>query len=250
LSLVFMLSVAALTGVVNDVSDPLAAGLFVAGAVWWLEERDGLAVVALAACVLAREAYAIPVAVVCAAELARRRRAGLIWLAPLGLWAAWQVYLQLALAASPTYGAHKPSIVPFVGAIRRARTILREDAVEVAHWELLFIGVVLAAWVVLAVNSAGVVRWAAVRRLLPSRASLMPVVAFAAGVLTAFYTPYLWTYARDYTRLSTALAGVLVLTYALRPSRAVLVLLAAIVALTLTNPIVALLPTDHGPSVG
>jgi hypothetical protein len=250
LSLIFMLSVASITGVVNDVSDPFAAGLFVAGMVWWMEERHRLAVLALAGCVLAREVYMIPVALICTTELARRRRSGLIWLAPLALWAAWQAYLRLALAASPTFGAHKPSLVPFVGAVRRAKTVLQQDAVEVAHWELLFIGVVLLSWLLFAVYSAGVLRDGLIERRLPSRTALMPLVGLAAGFLTAFYTPYLWMYARDYTRQSTALAGVLVLTYVLRPRREPLALLVALVALTLTNPIVALLPTDHGPSVG
>lgn len=250
LALVFVLSVMAITGVVNDVSDPLAAGLFVAATVWWLEERTRLAIIALTACLLAREVYVIPAAVICATELARRRRAGVAWLVPIGLWAAWQVYLRLALAASPTADAHTPSPVPLLGAARKVKDVLRADAVEVAQWELLVIGVILLSWLLFAGDSVAVVRRTWARRRLPTREALVPVVAFAAGVLTPFYTVYLWTYARDYTRQSTALAGMLVLTYAVRPRWAPLALLVAIVALTLTNPIVALSPTDHGPSVG
>ena len=87
LSLVYMLSLGVSVGVVFDLADPLAASLFVAGVVWWLEGRTAPAVVVLAACLLARETYVIPVFAIAALELLRSRRQGLVWLAPLLVWA-------------------------------------------------------------------------------------------------------------------------------------------------------------------
>ncbi len=125
-ALAFPVSIGVLVGVFNDVSDPLAAGLFLMGVLWWLDRRTAAAVIALSACLLARELYLLPVAALAAAELYRSRRAGLPWLIPLAVFGAWQVYLRLAFAASPTEGSHGPSPVPLRGwSRRRARCCAR-----------------------------------------------------------------------------------------------------------------------------
>ena len=74
-ALAFPVSIGVLVGVFNDVSDPLAAGLFLMGVLWWLDRRTAAAVIALSACLLARELYLLPVAALAAAELYRSRRA-------------------------------------------------------------------------------------------------------------------------------------------------------------------------------
>ena len=59
LSLVYMLSLGVMAGVVNDLADPLAASLFVAGVIWWVEERP-TAVQPFLARWSAREEFPVP----------------------------------------------------------------------------------------------------------------------------------------------------------------------------------------------
>jgi hypothetical protein len=114
-ALAFPTSIGVLIGVFNDLSDPLAASLFVAGVVWWLDDRTRPALVALTGCLLARELYSIPVLVIGLVEVVRGGRRGLVWLLPTALLGVWQVVLRLMLTGSPTDDAHKPSIVPLRG---------------------------------------------------------------------------------------------------------------------------------------
>ena len=246
IAVVFALSIGMVVGVVNDLSDPLAAALFVAGLVWWLERRTVPAVVVLAACLLARETYLLPVALICLSELVRTRgRGALPWLIPLGVFGVWQLYLRLALTGSPTAGAAKPSIVPLLGAARKVREVLREDVLGAANWELLFIGLLLAIVAFFAVRSAEVTRAVLRTRSWPSREQLMPVVALATLVLVPFLTLELWRNTLSYTRYGAPAAGLLLLAYAIRHDRWSGGLLLSVAALSLTNPVVPLLPNKQ-----
>jgi hypothetical protein len=250
LSLVYMLSLGVLAGVVNDLADPLAASLFVAATVWWLEDRQWPAILALSGCLLARELYLIPVAAVVALELLRRRRRGLQWLIPLGVYAVWQVYLRAALA-SPLVpdDAARPSPIPLLGAARKVHAVLTRDYVGAANWEVLFVGLVLAIALYFVVRSAGVLDWVRRHRTIPSRETLLPLVALASVVTVPFLTKELWNYIPSYSRYTAPAAGMLVLLYAVSRERALRALMLALVILTVTNPVVAMLPIGNGVSV-
>jgi hypothetical protein len=246
LSLVYMLSLGVAVGVVFDLGDTLAAALFVAGVVWWLEGRTWPAVAVLAACLLARETYVIPVAAIALLELLRSRRQGLVWVVPLLVWAAWQLYLRVALAAPVTPPSiDRPSAVPLVGAARKVKEVLQHDWLGPANWELLFVGLLLLIPLYFLVRSVGPVGRAWRERGLPSREQLLPVVALASVVTVPFLNVDLWGYIPSYARYSAPAAGMLVLVYAVRRDRPARLLMIALVALTLTNPVVALLPTSH-----
>jgi hypothetical protein len=248
-SLVFMLSLGVQVGVVDDLSDPLAAGLFVVGLVWWLEGRTASAVIALSACLLAREVYLVPVALICLCELVRRGQQAWPWLAPLLVWGIWQVYLRLTLAASPTTGAHDPSPLPLLGVARKLKLVLNEDPWGTANWEIAFIGLLLIIWLVFFARSMGVLgRLTRRRRVLNHE--LLPLVALAAVVFVPFLTLYLWSDIPSYSRYSAPVAGLIVLAYAVRPDRVLLGLMLALVALSLTSPIIGMLPTSNGPVGG
>jgi hypothetical protein len=250
LSLVYVLSLGVIAGVVNDVADPLAASLFVAGVIWWLEERPVAAIVALTACLLARELYLIPVASVIVLELARRRTRGIAWLVPLAVFAAWQVYLRLALASpvEPKEAA-RPSAIPLLGAARKIHAVLSSDYVGAANWELLFVVLLLLMALYFTVRSVAVVDSARRSRALPSREALLPVVALASVATVPFLTKELWNYIPSYARYGAPAAGMLVLLYAITRARALRLLMAGLMVLTLTNPVVALLPVANQPSV-
>jgi hypothetical protein len=248
LSLVYMLSIGVSAGVVFDLADPLAASLFVAGVVWWLEDEPLPAIAALTACLLARELYVIPVAVVVALELLRHRR--LAWLLPLVVFGAWQIYLRLALASPVTpEEAERPSVVPLLGAYRKLREVLERDWLGAANWEVLFVLLLLLMPALFLVRSAGPVAEALRSRALPSRERLLPVVALASVATVPFLTVALWGYIPSYARYSAPAAGMLVLLYAVTRDRAARYLMVALMALTLTNPIVALFPISHGTAV-
>ena len=173
LALAFALSIGMVIGVVNDLSDPLAASLFVAGLIWWLDGRTAPAVVALAACLLARETFILPVALVCVSEALRTRgRAAFPWLFPLAVFGIWQLYIRLALAGSPTEGSEKHMIVPLLGAARKVREVLCKDITGTANWELLFVGFLLATVGFFAVRSVEPVRMALRTRRWPPRERL------------------------------------------------------------------------------
>jgi hypothetical protein len=250
LSLVFMLSLGVTVGFVFDVADPLAASLFVAGVVWWLDDRRGPAIAALTACLLARELYLIPVATVVALELLRHRHRAPEWLIPLAVFGAWQAYLRLALA-SPVMPdeAARPSPVPLLGAARKVREVLSSDWLGAANWELMFVGLLLAIPLYFLVRSALVAVRAGRSRLLPDREQLLPIVALASVATVPFMTVELWGYIPSYARYGAPAAGMLVLLYALTRDRAARLLMIALMALTLTNPEVALLPIDHPAQV-
>jgi hypothetical protein len=247
IALAFALSLGVVVGVVNDLSDPLAAALFVLGVAWWLDERTWPAVAALAACILARELYVLPVAVIAAVELLRRRRGALPWLVPLAVLALWQLYLRVALTGSPTDDVNKPSAVPLRGAVQKAREVLRQDVLGAAHWELACVGVLLAVWLAFAV--AGVRPLATLLRdRRPAEATparMLPLVALASVLLLPFLSLELWRNIPSYSRYAAPAAGMLVLAYALRRTWWSTALLAAIAALTLTNPVVALVPSHQ-----
>jgi hypothetical protein len=250
LSLVYMLSIGVSVGVVFDLADPLAASLFVAGVVWWLEGKPWAAIAALTACLLARELYLIPVLVIVGLELARHRRYALQWLIPLAVFGAWQVYLRLALASPVTPDtAERPSIVPLLGAYRKLREVLESDWLGAANWEVLFVGLLLLIPALFLVRSAGTVAEGLRSRSLPPRDRLLPVVALASVVTVPFLTVALWGYIPSYARYSAPAAGMLVLLYAVTRDRAARYLMIGLMALTLTNPVVALFPISHGTAV-
>jgi hypothetical protein len=250
LSLVYMLSLGVLAGFANDLSDPLAASLFVAAVIWWVEERPAAAIAALTACLLTRELYLIPVASVIALELVRRRQRGLAWLIPLGVFAAWQVYLRVALA-SPVVPdvAARPSPIPLLGAARKVHAVLKSDYVGAANWEVLFVALLLLLAVYFAVRSLRVLDWARHARKLPDRERLLPLVALASVATVPFLTKELWNYIPSYARYGAPAAGMLVLLYAVARDRPARWLMLALMVLTLTNPVVALLPISNAPSV-
>jgi hypothetical protein len=250
LSLVYMLSLGVMAGFANDLADPLAASLFVAAVIWWLEERPALAIAALTACLLARELYLIPVASVVVLELVRRRGRGAPWLIPLAVYGAWQIYLRVALA-SPVVPdvAARPSPIPLLGAARKVNAVLKSDYVGAANWELLFVALLLLFALYFAVRSLRVLDWARRARALPDREKLLPLVALASVATVPFLTKELWNYIPSYARYGAPAAGMVVLLYAVSRDRAARLLMLALMVLTLTNPVVALLPISNQPSV-
>jgi hypothetical protein len=246
LALVYMLSLGVAVGFRYDVADPLAASLFVAGVVWWLEDKRGLAIAALTGCLLARELYLIPVAALVALELLRHRGRAPAWLIPLAVFGAWQAYLRLALASSVTPdGAARPSPVPLLGAARKLRDVLQMDWLGPANWEVLFIGLMLVIPVYFLVRSLAVADRARRERRLPDREQLLPVVALASVVTVPFLTVDLWGYIPSYARYGAPAAGMLVLLYAVTRDRTARLLMVALMALTLTNPVLALFPISR-----
>jgi hypothetical protein len=250
LSLVFMTSFGVVVGVVNDLADPLAVSLFVAGVVWWLDRRVALAIAALTACLLARELYLIPVAAIVLLELVRERRRALPWLIPLAVFAAWQLYLRLALVGPVTpEEAAKPSIVPIWGAMRKVWQVIHEDWLGAANWEILFVGLLLLISFFFLWKSIDPIDRLRRTRELPAREQLLPVVAFASVLTVPFLTLELWGYIPSYARYSAPAAGMLVLIYGVSRDAAARWLMIALIGLTVTNPIVALLPYDHREAI-
>jgi hypothetical protein len=247
LSLVYMVSIGVLSGFVSDVSDPLAASLFLAGVIWWVDRRTALAVAALTACLLARETYLIPVAVVAGLELARRRRDAAAWVIPFAVWGAWQLYLGVVLATSVTSDSSKPSVVPLLGALRKVHEVVRHDVTGTANWEIAFVALVLLVTLYFLVKSLAVLQLGRRLRTMPTREELLPVVALASAVLIPFLTVALWGYVFSYVRYAAAVPGILVLVYARSRDREAQVLMTALVVMTLANPVIAFLPIAHGP---
>lgn len=250
LSLVFMVSFGVVVGVVNDLADPLAVSLFVAGTVWWLEERRWAAIAALSLCLLARELYLIPVASIVLLELVRDRRHAVPWLIPLAIFGAWQLYLRLALVAPVTpEEAARPSIVPIWGAMRKIKQVIHEDWLGAANWEVLFVSLLLLMPLFFLVRSLEVLDRARRARELPSRERLLPLVGLASVLTVPFLTLSLWGYIPSYARYGAPAAGMLVLVYAVTRDAAARWLMIGLMALTLTNPIVALLPFDNREAI-
>jgi hypothetical protein len=250
LSLVFMVSFGVVVGVVNDLADPLAVSLFVAGTVWWLEERRWAAIAALSLCLLARELYLIPVASIVLLELVRDRRRAVPWLIPLGIFGAWQLYLRLALVAPVTpEEAARPSIVPIWGAMRKIKQVIHEDWLGAANWEVLFVSLLLLMPLFFLVRSLEVLDRARRARELPSRERLLPLVGLASVLTVPFLTLSLWGYIPSYARYGAPAAGMLVLVYAVTRDAVARWLMIGLMALTLTNPIVALLPFDNREAI-
>ena len=218
--------------------------------VWWLEGRTALAVTALSACLLARELYLIPVAAVVLLELIRNRRRALPWLVPLAVFGAWQLYLRLALAAPVTpEEAARPSIVPLWGAMRKVWQVIHEDWLGAANWEVLFVTLLLLIPAFFLVKSIAVLNRARLTRALPTREQLLPLVGLASVLTVPFLTLELWGYIPSYARYSAPAAGMLVLVYAVSRDAAARLLMVALIALSVTNPVVALLPIDNRPAV-
>jgi hypothetical protein len=249
LALVYMVSLGVAVGVVTDLADPLAASLFIAGVVWWLDQRRGLAVAAFTACLLARELYVIPVAVIAVLEL-RHRRTALPWLVPLAVWGVWQIYLRLALAGPVTPDSvERPSIVPLLGAIRKVREVVRINWLGAANWEAVFVALLLLIPLFFLVRSLGVLDRARRLRRWPSREDLLPVVGLASVLTVPFLTVALWRYIPSYARYSAPAGGMLVLVYAVSRDVAARWLMVGLVAMTLTNPVMAVLPIAHTEAV-
>ena len=249
LSLVYMLSLGPVLGLLNDVSDPLAAGLLVAGVVWWTQDRAVLALAALTLVPFARETYLAPVAAIALIELLRWRRRALIWLLPLVSFGAWIAYVRLrSFAGDPERDISEPSIVPFAGAGKKIMSVLREDPVGTANWELLFVVVLLAVWAYFLVRSVPLLT--SVReRTWPSRAALSPLLAFLAVLLIPFLTEALWRNPLSYVRYGAPAGALLLLVYAHRRDRWAIGLALALFALSVANPLVGLLPTVQGPII-
>ena len=247
LSLVFMLSLGVMLGVFDDISDPLAVGLFTAGVVWWLERRSWAAILCFTACLMTREVYVVPVAFVCLAEVVRGRRRAIGWLAPLLIWGTWEIFLRLTFAASPSHGANRPSIVPLLGVERKLKLVLHQDPWGYADWEIGFILLVLTLWVVFFVRTVDAVAVARRTRRMAD-VELLKIVGLMSVFLMPFQPFALWQYMTGYTRYSAPVVSMLVLSYALRPSRALLGLSFVMLALTFTSPILSLAPTSIGPS--
>ncbi|MBN1527613.1 MAG: hypothetical protein JW895_01030 [Thermoleophilaceae bacterium] len=238
----FPLSMGVVVGVFNDVSDPIGAALFLMGVLWWLDRRTAAAVAALTACIFARELYVLPVAVLAVAELVRSRRAALPWLIPLAVFGAWQAYLRLAFAASPTEGSHGPSAVPIRGVIEKVRTVVREDLVGAANWELAFLAFVLICWAYFAVRAVASIR---AHGRAPTREQVFPLVGLGALFLFPFLTDELLANVPSYTRYAAAVGGLLVIAFGLWGDAMSRFLLVGSTGLLLFNPIVAVLPTRH-----
>jgi len=254
-SLLYMLSMGVVAGTVNDLADPLATSLFIAGVVLWLEDRTAPAVAALAATLLAKETFLLPIAVICGLELVRHRRAALAWTVPLAVWAAWQLYLRASIAKSPlSDDVARPGRIPFEGLARKVREVLQVDVVGAANWELMFLLMLLLVWASYLIYALRLVpelwrRRAWKRGAMPSREALLPVVASAALALIPFLSVYFWRYPLDYSRYSASCAGLLLLSWGLRRDRWALGLAIALFALSLVNPEIGLLPTRNGVTI-
>lgn len=250
LSLAYMLSLGTLAGVLNDLTNPLAVSLLVAGVIWWLDGRTVGPVVVFTAALLTRETFLVPVAAICLLELVRRRRHGLPWLIPVGAWAAWQLYLSLALEAS-VGGQHvaRPSPIPIVGSVRKIWDVLHDDIAGAANWEVMMVLALLAMFGLLVVRAVAAVRASFAARRVPSPEEALPIVGVAALALMPFLTNELWRNPLSYTRYAVAGTAVLLLLYAMRSDRAALLIVGVISLLTLVNPVISILPTSYGAMV-
>jgi hypothetical protein len=245
-SLVYMLSLGQMIGVVDDLSDPLAAGLFVAGVVWWLEEQEAPAIVAFTACLLARETYIVPVAIVCLVELVRRRRAAWAWLLPPLIWGAWELYVRFAVAQTPSKLIAKPSPIPLLGAAHKLKLILQDDPWGVANWEIVFIGLLLIIWLLFFLRCIDTVR-DVVRTRRVGKTELVPILALTAALFIPFLTVAEWKDIMSYSRYAAPIGGMMMLVYAIRPQRVWLWLSLALVGLSFISPVIGVAPTSTGP---
>jgi peptidoglycan/LPS O-acetylase OafA/YrhL len=114
---------------------------------------------------------------------------------------------------------------------------------------VLFVVLLLLITLYFVVRSVGMLDWARRSRSLPGRESLLPLVALASVATVPFLTKELWNYIPSYARYCAPAAGMLVLLYAVSRDRAARFLMLALMVLTLTNPVVALLPISNQPSV-
>jgi hypothetical protein len=247
LVLIHLLSIGLMVGVLNDVADPLATSLFVMGLVWWVEDRVPRALLALGAAPFARELFVLPLLGVAAIELVRRRRAALAWLIPVGAYGCWNAGLALAFSdARPRMDVTSPSLVPLAGAVRKIRNVLNADVVGAANWELAFVLLALAVWIYLAART-----WRLIARLVragwPARADFAPLIGLLALLFVPFLTEDLWGNPLSYVRYAAPAAGTLLVVFAVQRDRWALRLAVALLALSLVNPLVALLPTGNGP---
>jgi len=247
-SLFYLLSLGMLAGLVNDTAAPLATGLFVAGVIWWYDDRRWWAIAALTMTLLARETFVLPVTVLALIELWRARRAALPFLIPSLVWALWQAYLRAALTAPVVPGgAERPRIVPLVGALKRMKFIATHDILGVANWEIAFILLMLVTCAYLLWSAARAVPGALRRRIgSAARDDGLLVVAGATVVLVPFFTEELWRFIPSYARYSAPVGALLLMTFAIRGSRLACGLAIAMGALTLVNPVVGLVPTTNG----
>lgn len=247
-SLLYTLSLGMLAGFVNDLADPFATGLFVAGLIWWYGHRRWWAVVALTLTLLTRETFLVPVTVLALAELVRSRRDALPFLIPTAVWVVWQVYLRTTLTAPIVPpGAERPQLLPIAGALDRFKAISEHDVVGAANWEISFILLLLVICAYL-IWSAGVVVLAALRDRTTERTrdDVLVVVAAASVLLVPFFTSDLWRNIPSYARYSAPAAALLVMLFAVRGSRVAAGLAIALAALTLVNPVIGFVPTANG----
>jgi hypothetical protein len=251
LSVIYMLSIGPVVGTLNDLSDPLAAGLFVAGLIWWSENRALPALLAFTAAPFARELFIVPVAAICLIELARWRWRGWPWLLPIASFGAWALYVAAIFSGRPARGTEvaEPSIVPIAGAISKVGSVLRGDVTGAANWEILFIAFVLTSWLFLAWRSGQGLAAVARRRAWPSRSDLLPAASLLALLFVPFLTAELWSNPLSYARYATPLGALLLLIYASRRDAWALRLAVALFALSIVNPLVGLLPMSNGPVI-
>lgn len=248
-SLAAMLAIGQVVGVVNDLADPFATSLFFIGLLLWARDKTLGALIAMTAAVFAREIFLIPLVMVCAVEMVRWRRRAWVWIVPILAVGGWEAYMRLGFAdqGSAAY-VETPQPAPFLGAVSHIRSVLRNDVVGAANWEILFITLSLVAWLYLLVASARIVYPRLRQRVWPSRAQLAPAVALLSVVFTPFLSNALWRNPLSYTRYGVGLTVGLMILFAMRHVSAG-VLIGAFIALSLANPVIPLLPTQAGPVI-
>ena len=248
LALVYMLSIGLVVGTLNDLSDPLAVGLFLAGLLWWIDGRPRPALIALTCAPLARELYIAPVLAIALVEFARSRWRAWPWLVPLVVFGSWNVGIRIVVPQSSAVEVESPSPVPLVGALEKLGQLLREDVVAAANWELLFLLLSLWVWGFLAWRSRTALALLR-RREWPSRAQLVAPIGLLSLWFVPFLTMPLWRNPLSYVRYAAAAAAVLLLIHALERDRLALGLALGLLALSLINPFVGLLPMSNGPVI-
>lgn len=246
LALVSGLSIGMVAGTLNDVSDPLAAALLLAGLVFWIDNRTGPALLALTAAVFARDLYALPLAGVAAIEVARWRWAAWQWLVPPAAFAAWMLFVSRYLHDAVERPVDSPSPVPIAGAVEKVATVLRDRILGTANWEIAFVILALAIWVFLALRSVPFLKRLKARAW-PSRQQCLPAVGLLALWFVPFLTLPLWNTPLSYVRYLAPAAGLLLIVYATTDDRWALRLALILLGLSIVNPLFSFLPTRNGP---
>lgn len=251
LSGAFLLSFGVLSGVLNDLGDPLAASLFVGGALCWIRNRTAAALLLFTATCLTRETYLIAVGLVMVVELVRFRRRALPWISIPILVGLWAAYVQLYPHADT--GPQQPVTtldpIPFHGVVLKMQDVARGDIVGSANWEVIFIAAVLMAWGLFVARSWAVLAQARRRRAWPSRTDLIAPLGLATLALVPFLGRALWQNPLSYSRYAAAAPAILIMLYAQRRDRAALGLALLILIASFLNPYYTVVPTRKGPVI-